>query len=724
MNAMMKKLNLFLAAAVLAGILSAPNAGAFGAVWISRGGGETYSIAGSISGAKRVYKHNDAGVIDDDNAQTPKRAVERAYEACNAAQPGKSCGIIAYVNACAAAATVDLISFHGTPVAIYAYSISAPGENRAQDAKRARTSVRTKLEDFCRTSNRARSTEVTLPRVDCDKIKTMYVASKCDTTTREDFDWGEYAVKNWVGHGNYDNIEDSCPKHKPILTDKHGECRAPNKSSECPRKTPVFYDGQCRVAQRQSDCTGAKPVLDGGICRARIASDCTGETHVLDNGECRAPRDASECPGATPVFDGGKCRARKPSDCGGEKPVFDRGECRARIASDCGGETPVLDKGKCRARIASDCTGEAHVLDDGECRAPRGPHDCPGAKPVFERGECRARIASDCGGETPILDKGECRRVQFPSDCTGERHVLDKDNGRCRAPRDASECPGAKPVFDGGKCRARIASDCGGETPVFENGNCLAVQRQSDCTAAKPVLDGGRCRARIAADCTGDAPVLDNGECRAHTAQERCMAGTEEPRRIFRKPGRLEIPGHEFVSLEKWDFEYSIFNNRSFHMRGNRLFDFYDDLESVIRLLNVTEGDFKSEAHRRIWAHDGGEWVNASGKKRARGYRNFHDYTPYYHIGGTRRTLQKGDVMSVLTTTDERLESYDVSREIAVFRLYTDPSGQWPDEVLMALGEKPAEKGCAVSGDDSFFLTDDFEKTDDFDAAGTSFQEL
>ena len=715
MNAMMKQLNLFLTAAVLAGILSAPNAGAFGAAWVL-----TEKVYGGVYQIFFGHSGPAGGVIDDDNAETPEQAVRRAREACNAVKPAGNCKILSYVNACAAAAATKLVSFG---ITLRAYSISAPGKNQSKDAKLARMAVRQQLMEVCRASNR-RANDLNFPATDCDKIKTMYVASKCDTTAREDFDWAGYASYNWVKSGNYDNIEDSCPKHKPILTSRLGACRAPNKLSECPPETPLFYDGQCRAVQRQSDCTKAKPVLDGGRCRARTAPDCTGEAHVLDGGECRAPRDASECPGAEPVFDGGKCRARKPSDCGGEKPVFDREECRARIASDCGGETPVLDKGKCRKRIASDCTGETHVLDNGECRAPRGPHECPGAKPVFERGECRARIASDCGGETPILDKGECRRIQFPSDCTGERHVLDKDNGRCRAPRDASECPAAKPVFGRGECRARIASDCGGETPVFENGNCLAAQRQSDCTAAKPILDGGRCRARIAADCTGETPVFDDGECRANTAQERCMAGTEEPRRIFRKPGRLEIPGHEFVSFGTWRFEYSVFGSRSFDMFGDRLFDFYEELERTIHLLDVAEANVKSEAHRRLWARDGGEWVNAAGKKRESGRGIYHLYTPYYHIGGTRRTLRKGDVVSVLTTTDERLESYDVSREIAVFRLYTDPSGRRPDDILMALGEKPAEKGCAVSGDDSFFLTDDFEKTDDFDAAGTSFQEL
>ena len=452
---------------MLAGVLSAPGAGAFGAIWALHTGEHGFYLENEIT-----------GVIDDDNAETPEQAVRRAGEVCAAAAASsrRACKIYAYVNACGAAATLDL----GLPK-IWGFAVSAPGENTEKDAKAARHAVRQKIAAVCRREHRGNAA--------CEKIPTLYVHSKCDTTEREDFDWGRQTYYNWVvrfGTGNYENAAASCPKHKPVLG-------------------------------------------------------------------------------------GGKCRARKASDCRGKTPVFDGGECRAQVASDCRGKTPVFDGEKCRARIAADCTGDTPVFDDGECLAP-------------------------------------------------------------------------------------------------------------------------------------------------NASLERCLAGTKEPRRIFRKPGALKITGHEFPGLDKYAPNDSIFNNRTFTMSGNRLADFYRDLENNIQLLNGV-ADVGSEAHRRIWLRADGKWIKSVGRERT----GRDSYTPYYQVGGKPRTLRAGDVVSVLTTTDELLKNYAAAREVAVFRLYTNPSN--PGDILMAVGEKPAEKSCTVS-DGGFFLTDDFTPTDDFEAAGSSFEIL
>ena len=137
------------------------------------------------------------------------------------------------------------------------------------------------------------------------------------------------------------------------------------------------------------------------------------------------------------------------------------------------------------------------------------------ATPVYDSaatGFCRARVATDCEGETP------------------EFNSVTKE---CRA-RTAADCEGATPEFNSStkECRARIATDCEGTTPEFNSvtKECRA-RVATDCEGATPEFnsDTKECRERTAADCEGATPEFNSStkECRAR--QQSDCTGTSLP---------------------------------------------------------------------------------------------------------------------------------------------------------------------------------------------------
>ena len=128
-----------------------------------------------------------------------------------------------------------------------------------------------------------------------------------------------------------------------------------------------------------------------------------------------------------------------------------------------------------------------------------------------------ALLSSCLHPEVNVPDIEPITIPRTPSPTCTDQQVL--ENGRCRA-RIASDCTGTTPIFADGRCRATIASDCTGATPIFANGRCRATIA-SDCTGTTPIFADGRCRATIASDCTGTTPVFDseNGVCVARPAE-------------------------------------------------------------------------------------------------------------------------------------------------------------------------------------------------------------
>ena len=328
------KLNLLLTAAALAGILSAPVAGAFGATW-------AWKLVG--------YSDNlpfGAGVVEDHNARTPENVYNKAVAECDKARAAHEhgdaydtyrpeCHIKIFLNTCGAAGyTTSVFPDVGGgeyQVDMVDWDVRDYGKSTSRDQQLARYAVRKKIQKDCtyfidhnRDYGLHKIADVRAARQTCDDLKRMYVASGCDTTKRTDFEWGEWEKYKWEAGKKSD---EACPPNKPVVN-------------------------------RQ------------GICRVREYWDCGGRTPVLgDDGECRA-QVASDCPDNKPVFEKGSCRERYHWDCRGtDTPILDNGECRARTAADCGGGTPVLgDDGECRARTAADCAADSLFLEDGECR--------------------------------------------------------------------------------------------------------------------------------------------------------------------------------------------------------------------------------------------------------------------------------------------------------------------------------------------------------------------
>ena len=128
------------------------------------------------------------------------------------------------------------------------------------------------------------------------------------------------------------------------------------------------------------------------------------------------------------------------------------------------------------ALLSSCLHPEVNVPDIEPITIPRTPSPTCTDQQVLENGRCRARIASDCTGTTPVFADGRCRAT-IASDCTGAMPIF--ANGRCRA-RIASDCTGTTPIFADGRCRATIASDCTGTTPIFDSENGVCVARPTE----------------------------------------------------------------------------------------------------------------------------------------------------------------------------------------------------------------------------------------------------
>ena len=370
--------------------------------------------------------------------------------------------------------------------------------------------------------------------------------------------------------------------------------------------------GGCRAATA-ADCTGNTPILaSNGLCRAAAnQAECTAIADNLqfDSGACR-PRTAADC-AATEVFTGAVCRARQTSDCTGTTPILENGNCRAATSNlECSRKSPNLqlasgDTGACAEAdvhfsavwvatfLQSDSTlhdfiaiavnqptrDEANrkareaceALNEGTTRVgicqqlvdPSPNNQCVdlrratlsngglkyasgvGATPDLARqnresnsgnilgftgwqspGGSDSEAFCDCGGSIGSIASGtgsgaSCR-ARVASDCTGSTPVL--EGGVCRAATIA-ECTTDKPILENGACRARIDSDCTGTTSILENNACRPAANQAECTAKHTrfvFARGGICRERTKADCSAALPVLDavSGQCRARVASD------------------------------------------------------------------------------------------------------------------------------------------------------------------------------------------------------------
>ena len=139
---------------------------------------------------------------------------------------------------------------------------------------------------------------------------------------------------------------------------------------------------------------------------------------------------------------------------------------------------------------------------------------CEDASPILDTTskQCRARIAADCTGTTPVLANGLCRGYQ-PSDCTTDAPIF---------------------VNATHPCRKRTQLDCDKipSTPLLDpNTKICRVYNQSDCTADAPVLGSPEsgCRKRTQSDCDKipSTPLLDPNTkiCRVYKNSD-CSGGT------------------------------------------------------------------------------------------------------------------------------------------------------------------------------------------------------
>ena len=384
-----------------------------------------------------------------------------------------------------------------------------------------------------------------------------------------------------------------------------GGCRAAT-AADCTGNTPILAsNGTCRAAVNQADCTAIADNLqfDSGACRPRTAADCAA-TEVFTGAVCRA-RVASDCAGATPILDAttNQCRAaRNDAECRAKNPSFEivsGGACAERdihfsavyylqvsagVGTDGNLRThdhlaiAVNQPSQARADAAASAACQALtegtvvrgcvplVRPSNECvdlrrAAEPGTNEFQtrnlyfgyglGATPVLalvDRQNERRRAGGgnfpnaswawqspggsdseafcDCGGSIGSVASGfgsraSCR-ARVAADCTGSTPIL--EGGVCRAATIA-ECTTDKPILQNGACRARIDSDCTGTTSILENNACRPAANQAECTAKHTrfvFARGGICRERTKADCSAALPVLDavSGQCRARVASD------------------------------------------------------------------------------------------------------------------------------------------------------------------------------------------------------------
>ena len=339
--------------------------------------------------------------------------------------------------------------------------------------------------------------------------------------------------------------------------------------------------GGCRAAI-QADCTGNTPILaPNGLCRAAAnQAECTAiaDNLQIDSGACR-PRTAADC-AATEVFTGAVCRARQTSDCTGTTPILENGNCRAATSNlECSRKSPNLQLGSGGACAERD-THFSAVWVATFSQSDGTNHDFIAIavnQPSFGEAASKAREACEALNEG-IAQIGTCRQLVIPSpnnQCVDlRRAVLNNgdfkyasgigatpDLARQNREQNAAsgnpenfaswrsaggsdseafcDCGGslgsvASGTGSGASCRARVAADCTGSTPVLEGGVCRAATI-AECTTDKPILQNGACRARIDSDCTGTTSILENNACRPAANQAECTA--KHTRFVFARGG-------------------------------------------------------------------------------------------------------------------------------------------------------------------------------------------
>ena len=337
--------------------------------------------------------------------------------------------------------------------------------------------------------------------------------------------------------------------------------------------------GGCRAAI-QADCTGNTPILaPNGLCRAAAnQAECTAIADNLqfDSGACR-PRTAADC-AATEVFTGAVCRARQTSDCTGTTPILENGNCRAATSNlECSRKSPNLQLGSGGACAERD-THFSAVWVATFLQTDSTLHDFIAIavnQPTRTEADRKAREACEALNEG-VAQVGICQQLVVPSpnnQCVDLRRATLSNGGfkfasgvgatpdlarqnreinsgtitgftgwRSAGGSDSEafcDCGGsigsvASGTGSGASCRARVAADCTGSTPVLEGGVCRAATI-AECTTDKPILENGACRARIDSDCTGTTSILENNACRPAANQAECTA--KHTRFVFARGG-------------------------------------------------------------------------------------------------------------------------------------------------------------------------------------------